>query len=469
LNVCDSSGKAYFTSPNGTNCNQVYSTSWNIDAPGNDITYLTRVRRENCEQYCNDNPNCGGFAWNRSTDSSCWIKSGKLTNTRGNNQRILIRKTVDTSKCIYFLNLQNDGNMCVYRGTGPSDNQGLIWSSNTQGKQQQSNPVYAAVNGKYGQNWIASGSTLAAGDFVGSTKGNLALIMQGDGNLVLYTFGMGSNCLTMGNDKLGGGPGANAIYDIGEVGYPSDMGKLAYIDQNSELHAYPSTNIQFQNSYTKISGIDSPGNNITGGTTSNTTVQQCQTNCNNNNSCAGFAYTSNTCYLKNNSMYPNSQSQVNPNINLYIRNTEPDTPPAGVPYTTNNIGSNQYQNYVSGGALSSSYGLASSVTPAQQAELNALQTQLDSLSQKITSLTDEFEGGSDNTASQMQTNVTGVGEYLNELNIINQKIANFGSENNGINNIIKDSDIVVLQKNYSYLFWSTLAIGSVIVAMKLSK
>jgi flagellar hook-associated protein FlgK len=156
-------------------------------------------------------------------------------------------------------------------------------------------------------------------------------------------------------------------------------------------------------------------------------------------------------------------------VNLYIRNTEPDTPPAGVSFTTNNIDSKQYQNYVSGGALDSSYGLATTITPAEQAELNKLQTQLDALSQQITDLTNEFQGGSDNTASQMQQNVAGVGEYLKELNAINQKISNFGSENTGINNIIKDSDIVVLQKNYSYLFWSTLAVGSVIVAMKLSK
>ena len=139
----DRNGNAYYTSPNGTNCNQVYSTSWNVDAPGNDITYLTRVRRENCEQYCTNNPNCGGFAWNRSNDNSCWIKSGKLTNTTGNKKRILIRKTVDTSKCIYFLNLQNDGNMCIYRGTPNTTNITNIWCSYTNGRQQESNQNYS--------------------------------------------------------------------------------------------------------------------------------------------------------------------------------------------------------------------------------------------------------------------------------------------------------------------------------------
>jgi hypothetical protein len=86
----------------------------------------------------------------------------------------------------YFLILQDDGNVVIYRGTSPSDNQGVIWATGTNGQQQDVNPNYAASNGKYGQNWIPQGSTLAAGDFIGSTSGNMALVMQGDGNLVLY-------------------------------------------------------------------------------------------------------------------------------------------------------------------------------------------------------------------------------------------------------------------------------------------
>ena len=52
---------------------------------------------------------------------------------------------------------------------------------------------FSIVKGKYGKNWIAQGSVLAAGDFIGSNSGSMALIMQSDGNLVLYTFSMVSN------------------------------------------------------------------------------------------------------------------------------------------------------------------------------------------------------------------------------------------------------------------------------------
>jgi hypothetical protein len=63
---------------------------------------------------------------------------------------------------IYYLILQDDGNMVIYKGSSPDDNQGVIWSADTTGKQQQTNPAYTADKSKYGKNWIASDSTLAA-------------------------------------------------------------------------------------------------------------------------------------------------------------------------------------------------------------------------------------------------------------------------------------------------------------------
>jgi len=136
-----------------------------------------------------------------------------------------------------YLILQDDGNMCIYNGTGPSDNQGLIWSAGTSGQQQAANPIYGAENGKYGKNWITNDSTLAVGDFVGSTNGNIALIMQTDGNLVLYTFTQSTNCAKMADGNMGAGIGGNALYDIGKVGNLSNLSKTAYIDQDSKLHS----------------------------------------------------------------------------------------------------------------------------------------------------------------------------------------------------------------------------------------
>ena len=369
----------------------------------------------------------------------------------------------------YYLILQDDGNMCVYRGTGPNDNQGTIWSSNTNGQLQDSNPAYAAANGKYGQNWIASGTTLAAGDFIGSTSGNMALIMQSDGNLVLYTFDMISNCQKMSDGNMGAGAGGNALYSILQTSIPANLLKLAYIDQNSDLHSYPSNNIQYSNTYTTLSGTDSAGNNISGGTSGNTTVSACQTSCNNNADCAGFSFSNsnNTCSLKNSSMYPNDKKQPSANVDLYIRNEQPITPPKGISNVVNNIDTISYQNYIVGSnqTQTQQYGLANA-TSGQKQKLTQLQTLMDQLSSQLNSLTGKFSQGSYNVETQLQTNNQGMQDYLHGILSSNKQATNFDTN---VENMLKDSDIVVLQKNYNYLFWSILAVGTVLISMNIVK
>jgi len=365
----------------------------------------------------------------------------------------------------YCLILTDDGNMVINRGTSPTDNQGQIWTSNT--KAQQANPAFAAANGKYGKNWITQGATLATGDFVGSPNGYVALVMQSDGNLVLYTFTMVSNCQKMQDGKNGGGVGANAIYNIGEVGTQSNLTQVAYIDQNSELHTYPSTNTQYANSYTELKGNNSSGYDIPNAAFGNATVQSCQSTCNNNPQCAGFTFTNNTCFPKTSGMYPNGTKQINQDTNLYIRDKKPISTPMGVPLTTKNTDTITYGNYVNGGQLGNKYGLANA-TSAQKAQLSQLQTQLNLLSNQLTSYTNAFGQGSQQAEAQSQTNVVGLTDYVHGLKKTNDKIQNI-DENGNIENILKDSDIVVLQKNYDYLFWSILAVGSVLVTMNITK
>lgn len=284
-----------------------------------------------------------------------------------------------------YLILQDDGNMCIYNGTGPSDNQGLIWSAGTNGQQQAANPIYVAANGKYGKNWITNDSTLAAGDFVGSTNGNIALIMQTDGNLVLYTFTQSTNCAKMADGNMGAGVGGNALYDIGKVGNLSNLSKSAYIDQDSKLH----------------------------------TIE-------------GFSG-SNTSDVSGNVAY--------------------------------NIDSNTYDNYDYSGDADIPDGLKNA-TDVQKQQLDQLQTRLKLLASQMSGYTGNYTTGLQEAQSQLQANTKGIQDYLNQIENINDKIERYDSN---IDNVLSDSDIVVLQKNYDYLFWSILAAGSVLIAMNVMK
>jgi hypothetical protein len=367
---------------------------------------------------------------------------------------------------IYFLILQDDGNMCVYRGSGPNDNQGKIWCSETNGKAQSKNQNMTADKGKYGRNWIESGSTLAANDFVGSNDGSIALVMQSDGNLVLYTYTLGSNCQKMADGNTGAGAGGNALYGFNNPSIPGNMGKLAYIDENSQLHDYPSNNVELVNNYSKFSDIDSAGHDIPGAAYGNATVDQCEATCNSNSGCAGFAFYNGVCYPKDNTMFPMpGTSQPFKGCDTYIKNRQPKTPPIGVPNTTSNTDTVTYQNYLQGGQVGDKYGL-SNANSLQKQQLSDLETRLNQITSQINNLTNQFENsGSLIDDQSTKTNQTS-DEYVKDIGITNKKIKQFSTN---MNRILDDSDIVVLQKNYDYLFWSILAVGAVIISMNIVK
>ncbi len=373
--------------------------------------------------------------------------------------------STSTPNSNFYLILQSNGNMSINSGSSPTDNQGLIWSAGTNGKQQQGNPLMVASSNKFGQNWMPNGSILYPGEYLSSTNGNLVLMMQADGNLVLYTYQLASNCQKMADGNMGGGAGANALYTLSQVGVPTNMAQLAYIDQNSELHSYPSTNAAYTNTYTTLTGTDSTGNDISGAAYGNATVEQCQTTCNDNSECAGFSFTNNMCYPKTSSMYPTGEIQTNPNVNLYIRNKIPQTPPVGVTTNTNNIDTVLYQNYINGGEIGESYGIANA-TSVQKQQLQQLQTKMNLLSNQITNLTNQFENGSQQLEQQSQTNTQSLNKYIKDIKRTNKKIIKFDTN---VDNILQDSDIVVLQQNYDYLFWSIIAVTTVIISMNIIK
>ena len=60
-----------------------------------------------------------------------------------------------------------------------------------------------------------------------------------------------------------------------------------------------------------------------------------------------------------------------------------------------------------------------------------------------------------------------IANYLKEYKTTNEKIKNSNSSN--IIGIVNDSDINVLKENYNYLFWSILAVGTVLVTMNITK
>lgn len=156
----------------------------------------------------------------------------------------------------YFLELTDNGNMAIYRGSSPDTRQDLIWQSSTVGKSPDIN--HKASAGKYGRNWLKIGEPLNAGDFVGSPSGTIYLLMQTDGNLVLYTSELTSNCTKMNDGNMGAGENGIGLYQVNEVGDKSVIGKLAFITPNSELKEYSDSMQQYTTEYVLFNGQNNP-------------------------------------------------------------------------------------------------------------------------------------------------------------------------------------------------------------------
>jgi hypothetical protein len=378
-----------------------------------------------------------------------------------------------------FLILQDDGNMVLYRGTSPTDNQGVIWATGTHGRQQQRNPNFTAEKSKFGKNWIPNGTTLASGDFVGSNNGSMYLIMQSDGNLVLYTNQRVSACSTNSNGQQAGGGWVNALYQLLPTPFRQNIGKIGYVDEENVLHEYDSNNTTLNDTYTKFNKIDTPGNDIPGAAYGGASIEQCKSSCNNNKDCYGFVFdnANRVCWPKTSIAWPYGNGPLRPltRTDIYVRGKSPIATPIGVSKDAVGVDSVEYQMYVRGDKLNGKYGLANA-TDAERQQLDKLQSEMKILSNQIAILTDEYGNGTDIAHLQSVRNSKGLHRYLKQDETINEQIDKFNPNkrseegfrlNNNVDKILQDSDIVVLQKNYEYLFWSILAAGSVVVAMNI--
>ena len=519
LSVVNSSGASIFATPVASKIPSsyigCYGDNWNRAMPFVDGRGAQSYNYGSCEKNAQDgnykyfglqNSTSGENAqcvvsndWNQMTKyglaNNCTTLSNGIVSGGGLSNAIYSV----TPQVNFFLILQDDGNMCIYRGTGPNDIQGFIWCSGTNGKTKQANPNYAAKKGKYGQNWVPSGSTLAPGDFLGSEDGNMYLIMQPDGNLVLYTCKMVDNCSADQNNNMGGGQNATGLYMLDAVGNPSSMGKLGYVDSDANLKEYPASMIGKSNTYQKYSNYDSYGNDLANMPLTNTTLENCQTQCNSNEECNGLVYDTNNqlCYLKNNNMFPIGKKNISQGLDLYTRRPSINNN-AMCPKEIINIDSIQYDNYIKGEPMDLDYQCDTSLlSDEEKLKLNNATNNLTSVSQKIENNKNNLRSSNININNRMDSGAKTmnkdfksyyqVKQNINQLlekrtnktdkkNI--QKINNFNNNDNilepmlnmnDLNGMLNDSDLVVLQNNYQYIMWSILAVGLVTVTINTMK
>jgi hypothetical protein len=393
------------------------------------------------------------------------FKTGSL----GLGGAMIFNCSKEVENCKKFtLELQDDGNMCIYQGI----NSPALWCTGTNGKAVDNNPNWVATNGKYGVPRLTTGQVLGPNEWISSTDGLIILLMQTDGNLVLYSSKTNLNC-TKKNDKSYGGSWANAVYELNDQGIPGNIGKLGFVDSNGLLSEYPQDMIVKTNNYRMLPNNDSAGNDFGGMPLNNSNIDQCKEACTTTENCSGFVFdrSNNNCWLKNENVYPVGERQVNANLDLYLREPTIKNDPScsNIIQPIDSVSWERYRKSRRKMTKDSTCGLAKVAKPSIEVT-NDLKTQIAEIAKQIVDKINNL--GSSNMQlnsemQQMKSELVGNIDTYQKINKEYSKNKKDYSEN--INGILTDTDQIVLNENYNYMFWSILAIGIIVIIMNLKK
>jgi hypothetical protein len=358
----------------------------------------------------------------------------------------------------FKLTVGDDGNLTLTNSTGNT-----VWTSNTFSVGVPLDQ-YKASNSRYGRNYLMSGEILQSGEFVGSPSGNCYLMMvenssdsTQNGLQLIYNI---YNC-NMGNDPIYGlDTSAGGLYSI-PITNISNVGKVAYIDENKQLHEYTSDMISQGTTYSFIGNYDSPGNDIS--QIPNVSLEQCVAECNITDGCNGFVLYGGACNLKNTNVYPNSLRTPNKDLKLYIRDKNVnnnsscsnqivtdyasiwDTLPVSSNMTMDTLcGLGAYNNTEMNNATNDFYNIA-----------NTMQNTLNATTQNSNDINDAFI----NSENTLNANIKEYTKTYNRIRKNNETLDNLTA-------MADDTKINRTSQNIKYFVWANLAIVITIFTIK---
>lgn len=431
---------------------------------------------------------CGGSAF----------KSGQIS--AGSN--ILFDCSDTVSNCSFFLVLRNDGVLALTKGLG-TDSSSDVWTTGTSQQQKSKNPEWVSSKGKYGRNYLKQGEVLIADEWIGSDDGSTKLIMQSDGNLVLYTSVLSMGCInevTSGikqNNRMVGqsntttSVNTNAIYKLNALGNRASLGKIGYIDAESKLKEYPQSMLSLTNSYKIYPNTDliNEGANISSLVASDENA--CQTACNSLTDCYGYTYdtTVSNCWLKNGSI-KDSSTTMTPTTGVHtgVRTMKPVVPKSCGSQMVE-VNTLQYDNYQRGEDMTAETECNKTISQKDTVKLDNIKSQLTMLGQEISAKMVQLYSQDSKIYEKMGTNARKFEEDLAKYKDINRRIKEQsiieGMHNkykgankykyepftniNDVNGMLTDTNLRVLQENYTYFLWTILAIGILTITIRAMK
>jgi len=413
-----------------------------------------------------------GFSLVSTNDSTPLSKSGSVTEGGTYNFSCEDKKNI----CDYVLMLNDDGNLQLFRSIENNPTSLLLWETN---KKDESGNIYDNWNvskSKFGRNYMKMGESLSTNEWISSNNSKHRLILQVDGNLVLYTNYLNDVVCPIKEDGYNyGGEMTNAIFQTNESVYPSNMGKLAYIDDDTILHEYDTSIKKNSNEYITFDNYNSASNDLQNGVLT-TDLNSCYELCNENDKCYGLVYgkESKYCYLKNSNTYPYANRQNNNLYTLAIRKPALYNS-SNYKNNINFVDSITYQNYPKGENMNANTkkNFNSNFPFVPKTLLDDYEnkiTELKSIGEKICSKMEYIYNQNTHLLEQMNINKqqfeNNIQSYKMKnkqmdrlLNLLIQNKEGFQNLNmNDIDKILNSSEIKVLMHNYKYIGWSSVAL-----------
>jgi hypothetical protein len=352
------------------------------------------------------------------------------------------------------------------------------------------NEKYKASNNIFGRNYMTSDDILISDantdNWLSSPNGNL--VFKFDTNnfkgyvetywetdytmafLSLFKTKVTQMCNASKTDPaiLLGSSGANAIYNITDELYPNNLGKIGYVNDDSVLLEYPAEMVNYD--YKLLSegkgGTNLGYNKLDDYTGVGLSLDECKRKCTDDNKCNQIFYDSvgtNCATLHNTDSYADKNILLPINGNIYEKTVKVNNS-NGCSKTINNIDAMQWENYVkSSESMTPDYqcGLAKNIDD-QMKNIQELQEELNNLSEKIITETEERKSKINDNTFITKENGLQFAKNMNQYNSMKKATESFSN----IQNILEDSNIVLTQQLYSYIFWSILAIIIIYILIK---
>ena len=317
---------------------------------------------------------------------------------------------------------------------------------------------------------------------------------------------------------ISGNANVVALYGLETMPANGDIGKMAYIDGKSNLHLYPENMKPFTNTYGEYKNYDMASTTISNLKVANTEL--CRKECDKTDTCHGFRFKKGTNKNENNCFFKgpsNDKIPTDPNENstLYVKNKN-YTNSVDCSKKTYNISSNEFKTYRPARDMTTESictnlayktiegfdNIESEMDKINYSEIsdqinanNSNFDKYDKVKTKYTTFIDSDENYNGNI--DYKENMANIEQTIADTNRINNEMSNQINANNSnydkyynvkekytkfidsngnysidykenmanmntINEMLSDSDLLNVQQKYQNIFWSILAIGTIV-------